>query len=78
MRASLADHGFPDRAAAFQAGFAFAAVDPVEHLKISALAVRIDVIGDRSAAMFDRERQRFADCLVKLCGARGGEARGLR
>src|ERR1700677_52734 len=78
MRAALADHGFLDRAAAFEAGLAFAAVDAVEHLKISTLPCGVDIIGEGGAAMLDGERQRFADGLVEFRGARGGEARGLR
>jgi hypothetical protein len=67
--------GLLNRGSAIHASLAFASVNPVQHLKIAAIPVRVDVIGDRRSAMGDRKFQRFDHHLMQLRRARRAQSR---
>jgi len=69
VRSALADHDSLDRRPAAQARFTGATVNAVKILEAAALAGTVDVVGDRRAAVVDRQPQNFDNGAVKLLRA---------
>jgi hypothetical protein len=53
------------------ARFPFPSINPVQHLEIAAIPVRIHVIGNGGPAMFNRQAKRLDHCPVQLRDPRG-------
>jgi len=68
----------PDGGSADDASLAFAPINPMQHLKIAAISVRVDVIGNRRSAVCDRQLQSIDHRLVQSRGACRAQARSLR
>jgi hypothetical protein len=69
MRASLSQDNAPYRRLATRAGLPFAAVDVVHLLKVAALSGRVDIIGNRRAAISNRKLKNLDYVAVQLFGA---------